>query len=176
MGVSVLLRLFISSYEDCNTIYTLLRIEFEVKVSQAAPLLESGYTQRTVAESFDMSRNVVLLPGCRCATRRWAGKGKVDTTCHHKVKIDIFKIRISLQNWQYMARRLQMEFQHATGQQISKQYITSYMLTRGQDIQQVGLISPGKVIHGNMSLLKSIRTGNCKTGTQFCSWMKADFT
>ena len=39
-------------------IYGVRRFLEEVEVAQAVPLLEGGYTQRTVAESFDVSKSV----------------------------------------------------------------------------------------------------------------------
>ena len=50
-----LLRLFVLIL----TLYGVRRLFEEAEVAQAVALLESRYTQRTVIESFDVSRSVV---------------------------------------------------------------------------------------------------------------------
>ena len=49
-------------------------------------------------------------------------------------------------------------------------------VTRAPGVQQDDLFSSGNIVYGDMRLPKWIRTGDCKTGAQFCSRMKADFT
>ena len=148
---------------------------FLEEVEVAVTLLESGYTQRIIAECFDVSRSVVArLWRCYQETGefiRREGQGRHRMTSQRE---DQYLRNLALQNWQYTARRLQIDFQHAIGQGISDQTIlTDYMkVIWGPDVRQEGLFSLDNILQGYMSLPKNIRTGDRKTGVQFCSRMK----
>ena len=91
---------------------------------------------------------------------------------------DQYLRNLVLRNRQYMARRLQIDFQHVIGQRISDQTIHNRLHEGDLRARLLarGPILTRHVVHVDMSLPKNIRTGNCKTGIQFCSRMKADFT
>ena len=117
----------------------------EVEVAQAVALLESGYTQRTVAESFDLSRSRVA----------WLWRRYQET------RSKSFK---SSYNMQFV-----------NGYPI-KQYVTGY---KKGDLSARrsgrGPVLTRQNMHDDISVSSSIRTGDCRTGAQFCSRMKADF-
>ena len=119
----------------------------------------------------------VLLPGYQETggfTRR-EGQGRHRMTSQRE---DQYLRNLALRNWQYTTRRLQIDFQHAIGQRISDQTIRNRLHEGDLRARRPakGLFSPGNIVHDDMSLSKNIRTGDCKTGVQFCSRMKADFT
>ena len=103
----------------------------EVEVAQAVALLESGFSQRIVAERFDIPRSVVARLWSRYQetgefTRR-EGQGR------HRLKSqreDQYLRNLAQQNRQFTARRLKIDFQHAIGQRISDQTIR-YRLHEG---------------------------------------------
>ena len=102
------------------TSYGVRRFLEEVEVA----LLESGYTQRIVAEHFDVSRSVVARLWRHYQetgefTRR-VGQGQHRMMSQRE---DQYLRNLALRNRQYMARRLQINFQHAIGQRISDQTI-----------------------------------------------------
>ena len=106
------------------TSYSVRRFLEEVEVTQAVALLESGYTQRIVAECFDVSRNVVArlwrhYQEMGKFTRR-EGQGRHRMTSQRE---DQYLRNLVLRNRQYTARRIQIDFQHAISQRISDQTI-----------------------------------------------------
>ena len=106
------------------TSYGVRRFLEEVEVAQAVALLESWYTQRIVAERFDVSRSVVARLWRRYQetgefTRR-EGQGRHRMPSQRE---DQYLRNLALWNRQYTARRLQIDFQHAIGQRISDQTI-----------------------------------------------------
>ena len=92
------------------TSYGVRRFLEEFEFGQAVALLRSGYTQRIVAERFDVSTNVVA--------RLWRGYQSGEFTRrerhdrHHMTSQDQYLRNLMLRNRQYTARRLQIDFQH----------------------------------------------------------------
>ena len=106
------------------TSYGVRRLLEEVEVAQTGALLESGYTQRIVAERFDISRSAAARLWRRYQetgefTRR-KGQGRHRMTLQRE---DQYLRNLVVRNRQYTARRLQIDFQHANGQRISNQTI-----------------------------------------------------
>ena len=106
------------------TSYGVRRFLEEVEVAKAVVLLESGYTQRIVAERFDVSRSVVAR-----LWRRYQETGEFtrrEEQGRHRMtsqREDQYLRNLALRNRQSTARRLQIDFQHAIGQRISDQTI-----------------------------------------------------
>ena len=104
------------------TLYAVRWFLEEAEVTQAVALLESKYTQSLKAL---MCQEVTLLPGCGDCIRRGVSLQDEKSKRYRMTsqRADQYHRNIALRDWQYTASRLQIKFQHATGQWISDQTI-----------------------------------------------------